>query len=379
MLYLICMWNDVGICFRTKSIDLRNHSMQRRHHIIVAETNLATITKIHIYFHPVISLVVMTLYYLHYNQLEVEIFYVPSAMLSTSEKEMMDSSSLPLTSTVSIEARVLSVGPSYVDIVVTSGLFERSFGVASNDISGLGDKSMRFRADRFFSEVPYQRMVAALSQLTTIVPNDVKPPTKELKKGTEKQKHTFESNDKSNVDDADKTKGYSMDRIFHEMILSTFALTDSHSPLYNDISICHVDDLSKQISRPPMGPMSQKLANDVLQYIRANPQNIFRPFNGPQLHAIEAALTRRLTLIQVCHVYGNEYHFDFKSVVRKKNTTHIISSNFLYRALQEQVKLIAQPPSGLVLSINVDPYHQLPFIPIIKYSHVHSVMSVLIM
>lgn len=42
---------------------------------------------------------------------------------------------------------------------------------------------------------------------------------------------------------------------------------------------------------------SVKLTNQALTYIQKNP-NIFNPMNGPQLAAIAAALTRKLTLIQ---------------------------------------------------------------------------------
>jgi ATP-dependent RNA/DNA helicase IGHMBP2 len=43
---------------------------------------------------------------------------------------------------------------------------------------------------------------------------------------------------------------------------------------------------------------SQQLAKKALSYIRSNDSKIFEPFNEPQLAAIGAALTRRLTLIQ---------------------------------------------------------------------------------
>lgn len=43
---------------------------------------------------------------------------------------------------------------------------------------------------------------------------------------------------------------------------------------------------------------SPKLASQVLKHIQSNPRGTFREFNSPQRAAIEAALTRRLTLIQ---------------------------------------------------------------------------------
>lgn len=43
---------------------------------------------------------------------------------------------------------------------------------------------------------------------------------------------------------------------------------------------------------------SPKLARQVLKYIQSNPNKVFQQFNAPQKAAIEAALTRRMTLIQ---------------------------------------------------------------------------------
>ena len=54
---------------------------------------------------------------------------------------------------------------------------------------------------------------------------------------------------------------------------------------------------SRKIAQPPL-PNSSQLANQVLGYLQSNPHNIFPQFNGPQLSAIGAALTRRLTMIQ---------------------------------------------------------------------------------
>ena len=44
---------------------------------------------------------------------------------------------------------------------------------------------------------------------------------------------------------------------------------------------------------------STKFANEVLNYLQSDhPNNVFPPFNGPQLSSIGAALTRKLTMIQ---------------------------------------------------------------------------------
>jgi hypothetical protein len=51
------------------------------------------------------------------------------------------------------------------------------------------------------------------------------------------------------------------------------------------------------LAKPPLHT-SSKLAKQALNHIQSNPHGLFPSFNGPQLTAIEAALTRRLTLIQ---------------------------------------------------------------------------------
>jgi superfamily I DNA and/or RNA helicase len=54
---------------------------------------------------------------------------------------------------------------------------------------------------------------------------------------------------------------------------------------------------SNKLAKPPM-PNSLKLAHQVIKYMKSNPHGIFREFNAPQFAAIEAALTRRMTMIQ---------------------------------------------------------------------------------
>lgn len=54
---------------------------------------------------------------------------------------------------------------------------------------------------------------------------------------------------------------------------------------------------AKQIAKPPLQD-STRLTNQVLGYLQSNPQKLFPQFNGPQISAIGAALTRRLTMIQ---------------------------------------------------------------------------------
>ena len=78
--------------------------------------------------------------------------------------------------------------------------------------------------------------------------------------------------------------------------------TDPASPLSNDVD-AH-DHLERQVypllNKPPM-TSSVKLAHQALRYMVEQggaPGGIFPTFNAPQLVAVEAALTRRLTLIQ---------------------------------------------------------------------------------
>lgn len=119
------------------------------------------------------------------------------------------------------------------------------------------------------------------------------------------------------------TDGIQMDPLIREAILSTHAFTDRNSPLRGDPEVCRLDELvralnnlpaissslnafvlcvssgwldlqSYQLSRPPMGT-SAKLAGQVMAHMASQ---FPYEFNAPQRTAIEAALTRRMTLIQ---------------------------------------------------------------------------------
>lgn len=188
--------------------------------------------------------------------------------------------SLP-TNGVSIEARVLNTGPTYVDVAISSGSFEEAFGPAPNNAgpSKKGDSRMRLRADKFFSPVPYTRMSAAVAQLTAI-------PDKQ------KQKKSL-----GNETDSSPQARISMDEILIETIISTHAYSDPFSMYHNNNDFCDIQMLSNALSKPPMAN-SQQLAKNALSHIRSNENSVFDGFNEPQLRAIQAALTRRLTLIQ---------------------------------------------------------------------------------
>lgn len=197
--------------------------------------------------------------------------------------------SLP-TQGVAIEARVLNAGPTYVDVAVPNGAFEAAFGPAPNNQGpgGKGDAKMRLRADRFFSNIPYHRMVTALSQLTAV-------PDKQAQ--AQANAEAKKENNSMNNKNANPQAQIQMDELLKDAILSTHAYTDISSPSYQDKDFLDLQYLSNCLSKPPMAS-SQQMAKRALAYIQSNDQNIFETFNDPQLAAINAALTRRLTLIQ---------------------------------------------------------------------------------
>jgi superfamily I DNA and/or RNA helicase len=182
---------------------------------------------------------------------------------------------------VTVEARVISTGPTYIDVVIPGGKFEATFGPAPNNNgpSGRGDKNMRLRVDRYFSNIPYNRMIAALGQISTI-------PTKPNVSLSESDTHSKKSKPTFNV----------VDGSIRQAILSTFSFDDPSSPYFQDIEACKLNDIARFIARPPLQD-STKLTNQVLSFLQKNTQNNFPNFNGPQLSAIGAALTRKLSLI----------------------------------------------------------------------------------
>jgi len=182
----------------------------------------------------------------------------------------------------SLEARVLSTGPSYIDIAITGGAFESNFGPSPNNLgpSGKGDPNMRLRIDRYFSNVPYNRMVSALGQMTAIP--DGKPGTKQRD---------------SDKKEKESQKQVSFDESIREAILFSYGFNDKSNPLYHNLEAYDFKSLAKRLAKPPM-PESIKLCNQVLGYLQSNPHGTFPQFNGPQISAIGASLTRRLTMIQ---------------------------------------------------------------------------------
>lgn len=126
--------------------------------------------------------------------------------------------SLPTSSfAVSTEARVLNAGPTYVDIAMPAGAFAATFGPAPNDKDKKGDSRMRLRADLFFSNIPYTRMVQALGQVTSIPDRSKEPES------------TFDK--------------ICLDEVIREAILSTFAFNDASSPVFRDTDACDLREL----------------------------------------------------------------------------------------------------------------------------------------
>ena len=139
---------------------------------------------------------------------------------SQGSGDFFTAESLP-TNGVAIEARVLNSGPTYIDVSVPNGSFEAAFGPAPNNVgpSGKGDSKMRLRADQFFSNIPYQRMVSALSQLTTI---------------PDRQQQQQAANGSQQQKDGQTHENICMDELLREVILSTHAYSESgDSDLYD--------------------------------------------------------------------------------------------------------------------------------------------------
>jgi len=136
-------------------------------------------------------------------------------------------SSMPLNDdAVTLEARILNVGPAYIDFAVPGGKFEDAFGPAPNNYgpSGKGDPKMRLRVDRFFSDVSYRRMVHALTQATSI-----SSPSSKTKGGGNEVKDGLM--DISVDDDIKRVITSTFDQVAH-MPLSG---DDEHTRSFNDL------------------------------------------------------------------------------------------------------------------------------------------------
>eukprot|EP00814_Leptocylindrus_danicus_P000674 CAMPEP_0116048430 /NCGR_PEP_ID=MMETSP0321-20121206/29548_1 /TAXON_ID=163516 /ORGANISM="Leptocylindrus danicus var. danicus, Strain B650" /LENGTH=938 /DNA_ID=CAMNT_0003530631 /DNA_START=274 /DNA_END=3087 /DNA_ORIENTATION=- len=188
--------------------------------------------------------------------------------------DIFDAASVPTDrDAIKCEARVIGTGPRYIDVAMPKGAFETAFGPAPNDYNnsnegGKDNQNLRLRADRFFSNVPYNRMVSAISQITALPErmSDEKEKTSIVKR---------------------------LDPALREVVISTYGHNNPDYPAPD----ADLQALAKKIAKPPFKSSTQ-LANEVLRYIQANPNRTFPPFNPPQLTSIAAALSRRFTMIQ---------------------------------------------------------------------------------
>ena len=197
-------------------------------------------------------------------------------------------------SAITVEAVVLSTGPTYIDIVMTAGSFETAFQcVPGNDHSGYGNKELRLRVDHYISNVPYTRMTNALSQMTT-VPSS-------LSSTTNIDTASNVKNEKQSPSLPLPQSGMHMDSVIKDVIIQTFVYTHPLSPLYGNTELGNAiqEIVSTKLMKPPMMQTSVKLTQQFLSYLHRNSDGRLKySYNTPQLAAIEAALTRRITLIQ---------------------------------------------------------------------------------
>ena len=185
----------------------------------------------------------------------------------------------------SVECRVLNTGPTYVDVAIPGGSFEAAFGPAPNNVgsTGRGDRNMRLRADRYFSNVPYERMVSALGQMTALPERAKQMPQK-----------NGNNNNNNNKNAKKKEMDIQMDEVLRDAIVSTYRHGEEGADLEQP---CDVGDLCRKLARPPL-PNSLQLAKQALDFMQSDRAAQFPEFNEPQVTAIGAALTRRLTMIQ---------------------------------------------------------------------------------
>jgi len=180
-----------------------------------------------------------------------------------------------------IEGRVLNRGPTYVDIAFVGGAMVTIFGISAEEKQKAS--KLRVRLDRFFSNVPYTRMVSGLNQLTGIERRHAFSP-----KDTDEKEHLFSK--------------IAMDPLLRDIILHSFVPSSPELSLSGNGVIAFDDkqkiyDFAKRCAKPPLRN-SVAMTNEVLQYMQSNPHHLFPVWNQPQLNAIGAALTRRLTLLQ---------------------------------------------------------------------------------
>ena len=157
---------------------------------------------------------------------------------------------LPTSSTAtSIEGRVIATGPTYIDVAIAGGMFESAFGPAPNNYgaSGRGDPNLRLRSDRFFSNIPYTRMVGALTQLTAVP--DRSSNNKDKDGGTSSFVPAAGTGAAPSTKTASVEKNTNprniiqMDDLFKEAIILSYSFTDPESLFFHDDSVCDIQRL----------------------------------------------------------------------------------------------------------------------------------------
>ena len=149
--------------------------------------------------------------------------------------DFFDPSMLPTNGVAShVEARVIATGPTYVDVALSGGAFSTAFGPPQEN-SGQPDSSLRLRADRFFSNIPYTRMVAGITQLTAIPERKKAPSIDGLQK------------DEIGPSTSGPYDNICMDEVLKEAIISTHAFADSSSPMFHDTDVCNLQELVSQL------------------------------------------------------------------------------------------------------------------------------------
>ena len=252
--------------------------------------------------------------------------------------DVFDGRNLPTSeSAISTEARVTSTGPYYIDIAVPAGMIEATFDSYTSYSRNGGLDGIRLRADRFFSDVPYRRMVDAVVSMASIPNRRPAPsetgmdngdandgyqedgsatsmktngkPTRGQERNNKNGSHMAGASSRNKQTTASKQEkdvssqstsphaNICMDDVLRDVIISTHAFSDPSSPLFHDMDSCNLQNLGPVVAKPPMST-SVKLANEVLTYVQSNPDSRFNPLNAPQLAAVGAALTRKLTVIQ---------------------------------------------------------------------------------
>jgi hypothetical protein len=146
-----------------------------------------------------------------------------------------------------------------VDIAMTGGAFEAAFGPAPNDGSGNGNRKLRLRVDRFFSNIPYQRMVSALSQMSSIPESKKRPESEGIHQPGKDNSASASSSSSSSSSSSNQYANICMDEIFRETIISTFMLHDASSIFFRDTEACDLRESGQKFGKTTRYPIRPRL------------------------------------------------------------------------------------------------------------------------